>query len=112
EDKARAIAASEKLHCRISFTEEFPATINHDEGVDILEQAALDGGLMMRHLPEAFRWSEDFGHYLRHCDGAYFGLGAGEDTPQLHNPEYDFPDQIISAGIKMFYAIYEHILKS
>ena len=31
-----------------------------------------------------------------------FGLGSGEETPALHNPDYDFPDEIIETGIAMF----------
>jgi metal-dependent amidase/aminoacylase/carboxypeptidase family protein len=41
------------------------------------------------------RWSEDFGHFLKHIDGAYFGIGAGEDYPVLHTKEYDFPDSLL-----------------
>ena len=36
-----------------------------------------------------------------------FGIGAGEDTPALHNPDYDFPDDIIPAGI----AVFERIIR-
>jgi hypothetical protein len=28
-----------------------------------------------------------------------FGLGSGTDSPALHNPDYDFPDDIITTGI-------------
>jgi len=31
-----------------------------------------------------------------------FGLGAGESTPALHNPDYDFPDDIRPAGARVF----------
>jgi metal-dependent amidase/aminoacylase/carboxypeptidase family protein len=34
-----------------------------------------------------------------------FGLGSGENVPALHNPDYDFPDEIIQAGIDIFYNI-------
>ena len=111
EEKARMIADLEKLQCNISYTEEFPATVNHDDAVDILDDAAQKNGLMIRHLSESFRWSEDFGHYLEYGSGAFFGLGAGEDTPQLHNPDYDFPDSITVTGINIFFALYKQILK-
>ena len=29
-----------------------------------------------------------------------FGLGAGTETPALHNPNYDFPEDLIDTGIK------------
>ncbi len=37
-----------------------------------------------------------------------FGLGSGKDTPKLHNPDYDFPDDIIEVGVNMFYSIAEN----
>jgi metal-dependent amidase/aminoacylase/carboxypeptidase family protein len=37
---------------------------------------------------------EDFGLFTQHYPGAMFGLGSGTDS--LHNPDYDFPDDIIT----------------
>jgi metal-dependent amidase/aminoacylase/carboxypeptidase family protein len=44
--------------------------------------------------------------------GVLFGLGSGVTQPQLHNPDYDFPDDIIETGVKMFYGIYQQIIKN
>ena len=41
-----------------------------------------------------------------------FGLGAGTDVPDLHNPDYDFPDDIIETGISMFKNIINQILNN
>ena len=49
-----------------------------------------------------FPWSEDFGHFTALGQGALFGLGAGEQTPALHHPEYDFPDELIPQGVALF----------
>jgi hypothetical protein len=38
-----------------------------------------------------------------------FGLGAG-DVPALHNPDYDFPDEIIPHGIFMFHHIINQLI--
>ena len=40
-----------------------------------------------------------------------FGLGAGVDTPALHNSDYDFPDEIIPTGMEMFKTIISKILQ-
>jgi metal-dependent amidase/aminoacylase/carboxypeptidase family protein len=40
-----------------------------------------------------------------------FGLGAGMETPALHNADYDFPDEIIETGINMFQSIISNILQ-
>ena len=47
-------------------------------------------------------WSEDFGQYLRYCPGAFFGIGAGDDTPPLHNAAYRYPDALLAPTIKAF----------
>ena len=41
---------------------------------------------------------------------AMFGLGAGMSVPSLHHSDYDFPDELIPTGLKMFAAIIEQIL--
>jgi metal-dependent amidase/aminoacylase/carboxypeptidase family protein len=53
-------------------------------------------------LDVPFGWSEDFGHFTASAKGALFGLGAGESHPALHNPDYDFPDELIAAGVELF----------
>jgi metal-dependent amidase/aminoacylase/carboxypeptidase family protein len=40
------------------------------------------------------RASEDFGRFRSVAPSAMFLLGAGEDAPALHNPDYDFPDAL------------------
>ena len=39
-----------------------------------------------------------------------FGLGAGLDTPALHHVDYDFPDELIETGMKMFQGIIRELL--
>lgn len=48
------------------------------------------------------RASEDFGRFGKDCPAALFLLGAGEDHPSLHNPDYDFPDDLIRIGARIF----------
>jgi amidohydrolase len=94
----------------INFTEEFPAMMNHAESVKDIELAAKSSNINFRYLPEPFRWSEDFAHYTQKFPGALFGLGSGEKHPQLHSLDYDFPDNIIEKGVKIFYEIYSLIV--
>jgi metal-dependent amidase/aminoacylase/carboxypeptidase family protein len=44
--------------------------------------------------------------------GAMFGLGSGMTSPALHNPDYDFPDEIIPTGINLFHQISKQILNA
>ena len=56
------------------------------------------------------RWSEDFGHYLKHKDvvGAFLGIGAGESHPDLHTKDYEYPDDLLEYHIDAFINIIEN----
>jgi amidohydrolase len=106
----REISKAEKLDCKISYSEAFPATVNNDNCVNIVEQSAKHIDLKIQNIEKPFKWSEDFGYFTNKYNACYFGLGSGKDQPQLHNPDFDFPDDIIDSGINIFYAIYKNIL--
>ena len=48
------------------------------------------------------RASEDFGVFGHGAASAMLYLGAGEGHPALHNPDYDFPDDLIPIGSRIF----------
>lgn len=96
------LADKYRLHERIEWSEEFPASLNDDGCVEMLKQIAEQNNFKSNMIEEPFRWSEDFGHFLLKYPGALFGIGAGKRHPALHNPDYDFPDEIIKTGISMF----------
>ncbi|MBQ3575236.1 MAG: M20/M25/M40 family metallo-hydrolase [Clostridia bacterium] len=85
----------------------FPGTENADSGVEKVEKAAEKAGYRLYSLEEPMRWSEDFGWYLMKCPGAYFGIGAGEDYPALHTPEFEYRDELIEKTVSMFENIAE-----
>ncbi|RDV14027.1 amidohydrolase [Pontibacter diazotrophicus] len=97
---------SYKLH----FVEEFPATVNYPEAVQLVQKAADYLNLEVKEAEHPFRWSEDFGHFTQKYKGAMFGLGSGEAQPQLHHSDYDFPDELIPTGAAMFHRIAKEIL--
>jgi metal-dependent amidase/aminoacylase/carboxypeptidase family protein len=100
------IAREEGLIHEISQSEIFPATINDPACVEQIRKAADSAQLPVRELDRPFRWSEDFGYYTEKYRGGYFGLGSGENTPPLHHPGFDFPDELIGSGVSLFYSIY------
>lgn len=104
-----SVCKKHRLAADISFTQVFHANINHPEAVEFIRQAAQQNGLALTETPHPFRWGEDFGLFTQRYKGAMFGLGAGIDTPALHNPDYDFPDEITETGIDMFYQIIQQI---
>ena len=104
-EKITSLSIAHKLTYSIEYEDVFDATVNHEKAVEIITHALNDEPV--NHLTRPFRWSEDFGQFTRlHC-GALFGLGAGENTPALHNPDYDFPDQLIETGSRYFIKIIE-----
>lgn len=85
--------------------EAFAATNSDPHCVHVIELAAQNLELKLGHLAEPFRWSEDFGRFGAVCPIGFFGLGSGTDQPALHNPEFDFPDDILEIGMTMFWEI-------
>jgi metal-dependent amidase/aminoacylase/carboxypeptidase family protein len=49
-----------------------------------------------------WRASEDFGRFGKTARCAMLFLGAGENHPGLHSPDYDFPDALIGIGAAVF----------
>lgn len=102
-----ATNAAQKYNLRpeISWTQRFSANENDPKVVDYIRQAASDlqFNLIEREVP--FQWGEDFGIFTEHYKGEMFGLGSGKNTPNLHNPDYDWPDEITATGAEIFYKI-------
>lgn len=103
--------AAQKYHLKtnISYSEDFPAVVNNNPCVELLEQVSGDLGISREFLTQPFRWSEDFAYFTKKYPGALFGLGSGIDQPQLHHPDFDFPDDILETGINIFYGIVQKI---
>jgi amidohydrolase len=106
----KSISRREKLSYKINYEEVFPATVNDPSGVRIAEQAVRDLKLKSSYRREPFKWSEDFGHFTSKYTGAMFGIGSGTEQPALHNPDFDFPDELISTGTALFINICRQIL--
>lgn len=93
------------LDIETEWTEPFDAVENDTKCVDVVESVANELGLSTTYVEQPFPWSEDFGQFTSKYKGALFGLGSGKRQPQLHNNDYDFPDELIETGAKMFYNI-------
>lgn len=106
---AEGVAESWQLGCKLRWDEHFPATVNDPGAIETILKAAETIGLEIFEQPSPFPWSEDFGHFTGKYKGALFGLGAGIEQPALHHPTYDFPDDLIETGVKIFAKIIEKI---
>ncbi len=76
----------------------------------MIQEAAVINNLKIHDKPYPYKFGEDFGWFSKYYKSAMFGLGSGELCPALHNPDYDFPEEIIPTGMAMFISIIEKIL--
>ena len=97
------IAARHGLTVTRSLVEPFRATENTTDCVETIEKAAHDMPLSVVYKDIPNRWSEDFAEYLLEFPGAMFGIGSGEQQPELHHPDYDFPDALIEPAAWLFF---------
>lgn len=112
------ICAANNAECEFEYTYEFEPTVNWDEQVDAVVEAAtkvvgkenVDGNC----LP--WSASEDFGYFLTKIPGAQIFLGSGtSDNPDeiipLHNSTYDYNDNTLIVGAKFYKELIENRLK-
>ncbi|MGX5800602.1 amidohydrolase [Bradyrhizobium sp. Arg314] len=102
EALAGKIAAAHGLSVRFDYHEIFVASVNAPDAVEHLNRALDEEGVSRSEETLPMRASEDFGIFGHSAKSAMFFLGAGERTPSLHNPDYDFPDDLIPIGSRIF----------
>lgn len=90
--------------------EPFDASINNEEAADKIRQACADEQMAVKELDATWRASEDFGQFGNFSKSAMFILGSGIDQPYLHNPDFNFPDEIIKTGHQIFNRLIKNIL--
>ena len=107
---AEGLAQRDGLAVSFEVKDDFAASINDAEAtavavaaMDAVGAANGDDGLPMRA-------SEDFGVFGWGAKAAMLCLGPGEDHAALHNPDYDFPDDLIPIGAALFDRIARDLL--
>jgi hippurate hydrolase len=98
EDVARALGATG----RVEFGFGNPAVLNEVASTALAARVAgeIVGADRVEANAEPVLGSEDFAFMLEHKPGCYvfIGNGAGEGSCMIHNPGYDFNDEILSLG--------------
>jgi len=110
EKLAKDAGARHGLGCAIDYHEIFVASLNAPEAVVHLRQAMDAEGISHDEETLPMRASEDFGLFGRSSASAMLFLGSGETHPQLHNPDYDFPDDLIPIGARIFMRVARDML--
>ncbi|NLX21752.1 MAG: amidohydrolase [Phycisphaerae bacterium] len=101
---ARAHGATADLR----FEEGYPPVVNDDTMCRLVEEAARDmlgpEGIATDEPPSL--GVEDFSYYGQRTPSVMFRLGVRprhmEDYPPLHNPRFNFNDDALSVGIRVF----------
>ncbi|MGZ5052605.1 MAG: M20 aminoacylase family protein [Methylobacter sp.] len=113
---AHAVGESFGISADIRFNPEnpgYPVTFNSAPETELALQAAVavagSDGIVQ---PAPCMGSEDFAFMLQEKPGCYVWIGNGpsENGCLLHNPRYDFNDQILPAGVAYWVKLVETVL--
>jgi metal-dependent amidase/aminoacylase/carboxypeptidase family protein len=97
------VAARHMLRAEHDYHDVFDAAVNDAEAAEILGAAMARVGVAQFAEAGPSIASEDFGQFaLSGAKGAMVFLGAGPDCPAVHTPTYDFRDDLIEIGIRLF----------
>ena len=103
---ATGTAAAYGAVAEVSYVLGPPALVNHAREADLAAEVALSiSGVAHRDL-EPTMGGEDFSEMLLERPGAYLFIGNG-DSADLHNPSYEFNDEVIPAGCSWFVTMAE-----
>lgn len=100
------------IRASLDYDRYYPATVNDAEAAaDAIEVAATIG--KAEWAPEPAATSEDFSFMLQQRPGAYIWLGQGAEgsASPLHNPQYDFNDEVLELGVGLHVALARHWLR-
>ena len=127
EQRMKAIAehtcAAFGMSCVFEFVRNYPPTINSVKEAEFARQV-MTGIVGADHvvLQEPTMGAEDFSYLLQvkpgcYCfigngDGAHRDMGHGEGPCMLHNPSYDFNDELIPIGATYWVRLAEAWLKA
>ncbi len=91
----------------------YPPTINSEREAEfvagVVREVFGHEALVSDYPPSM--GSEDFSFMLEQRPGCYVKLGAGQG-PGLHNPHYDFNDEILATGAAFWVSLVEHYLNA
>ena len=98
----------------MNFDQRYPPTVNSVAETELCRQAAalVVGKENVRTNDLPSMGAEDFAYMLLEKPGCYVWLGNGPGTGgcSLHNPRYDFNDQILPIGVSYWVSVLETAL--
>ena len=116
-------AQSLGVEAHIDYKRDYPVLVNTPAETELARQVGTEllGAERITRQGRPLTGSEDFAFMLEHCSGSYFmigngtGEGAGEGQPahacMVHNPGYDFNDDILPVGAAFWALLTQRYLK-
>ena len=99
----------------VAFDRRYPPTVNHAEETALCLRAAMDacGEARVRRSEMPSMGAEDFAYMLQKTPGCYVWLGNGSASGgrSLHNPHYDFNDEVLPFGMAYWVRLVETALR-
>ena len=99
---AEGVCAALGARVEMRYERRYPPTVNSTAEAELAAEtaAALVGADKVRRDLLPSMGAEDFAFFLEQKPGAYIwiGNGATADQAMLHNPHYDFNDEILALG--------------
>ena len=107
----QGIAAAAGAMVEVDIDVNYPVTYNHEveAALALTVAAGISGSDATNGDLPPMMGGEDFSYMLQKRPGAMIFLGNG-DTASLHNPAYDFNDEIIPSGISYWVKLAETTL--
>ena len=97
--------------CEFKYERRYPPTVNSEIEAHLAGRVATElvGADSVNLNPKPAMGSEDFAYMLQEKPGAYIwiGNGDGEGSCMVHNPSYDFNDEILPIGATLWVKLAE-----
>lgn len=106
----KQIAEETGLIATFRVFDQFAASINDPDAHRMAAKAMDAIGIPHGEEGLPMRASEDFGVFGWEAKAAMLCLGPGENYPALHNPDYDFDDDLIPVGSAILERIARNLL--
>lgn len=104
EQIATGMATAAGARADVTVYEGTPVLVNDEAATEFGRRVVPDAGLEAVEI-DPVMGGEDFAIYAQRVPAAFFALGVRppdrDSYPALHQPDYDFPDAAIAAGVAL-----------
>ncbi len=111
---ADGVCAAYGATAELRYDKLYPATVNTAEETEqaVAAATAVVGADAIDRSPVPSMGGEDFAFMLREKPGSYIWVGNGDTAGgcMLHNPGYDFNDEVIPIGVTYWAELVEQVL--